>query len=58
MKERITCPICQKRILDMKLEGDAVLETKCMHCGNIVEIKRTNQPKRGDVLKEPIIKTS
>lgn len=46
-QKRITCPICMKRIIDIKINGDAALETKCIHCGNIIEVIYDNnsQPK-------------
>jgi DNA-directed RNA polymerase subunit RPC12/RpoP len=45
-KERVTCPLCKKRILDIRINGDASLETKCMHCGHIINVKCSNRPKK------------
>ena len=38
-KERITCPLCKKRILDIRLNGDASVDTKCIHCGHIINVQ-------------------
>ena len=49
---RINCPVCGKRIMDVKKETAAgQIETKCTHCRRVVEIdlakcctdKRNNQ---------------
>ena len=37
-QERITCPICKKRILDVNLDGNVTFKTKCSHCGQIVKV--------------------
>ena len=44
-KERVACPVCKKRILDL-LNGEASFETKCIHCGNIVMIQCSNKKKK------------
>ena len=45
-KERITCPLCKKRILDIRLNGDASLETKCVHCGHVIKVRCSNRLKQ------------
>jgi uncharacterized Zn finger protein len=54
-KERIPCPICKKRILDIKINGDADLETKCIHCGHVVNVQFSNRVKEtnpADVIRK------
>ena len=40
--EKIYCPKCRKRIFDIQLKGEAFIEIKCLHCNNIVRIKKEN----------------
>lgn len=40
MREKMKCPCCTKRALDIiKAPDDVIIEMKCPHCRNIVEIK-------------------
>ena len=40
MREKMKCPCCNKRALDILIAlGNVVIEMKCPHCRNIVEIK-------------------
>jgi len=41
-RERINCPVCRKRMLDIVLDGNAALKMKCNHCGNIIEVTYDN----------------
>ena len=43
MKEKILCPSCKKRMFDIRLEGKAKIEIKCLHCKNVVIIKRKDE---------------
>lgn len=40
MKEKINCPVCQKRAFDIRshAKGAIWIELKCPHCRNIVQV--------------------
>lgn len=40
MEEKVYCPICGKRIFDLRLKGSATVNTKCRHCNRIVTIEK------------------
>lgn len=42
MKEIILCPKCNKRIFDLTLKGKVSIEIKCIHCKNVVNIKKSS----------------
>lgn len=41
MKEKVNCPICKKRALDIcsSPKGEIWIELKCPHCRNIVKVR-------------------
>ncbi len=45
-KKSIPCPVCKKRLLDIKINGDADLETKCIHCGHVVTVQCSNRVEK------------
>lgn len=40
MEEVVKCPVCHKRIFDLEWQGQTVIKIKCVHCRNVVVIKR------------------
>ena len=40
MEEVVKCPICNKRVFDLKWKDETTVATKCRHCNNIVSITR------------------
>ena len=44
MAEKIKCPMCQKRLFDLKSD-EVELEIKCTKCGEVVLIKRQTELK-------------
>jgi ssDNA-binding Zn-finger/Zn-ribbon topoisomerase 1 len=40
MQEIVKCPKCHKRIFDLEWRDRTIVKTKCIHCRNIVAIKR------------------
>ena len=45
-RQRINCPVCRKRMLDIFLDGKAALKIKCHHCGNIIEVEYDTETQR------------
>ncbi|NCC59845.1 MAG: hypothetical protein EOM12_02700 [Verrucomicrobiae bacterium] len=44
--ERILCPECGKRLMDVEVNGAARIAIKCEQCKRVIEIRRESAGKR------------
>lgn len=43
-REAVYCPSCKKRIFDKLTPIHGLIELKCRHCDNVVEVKLPSKP--------------
>jgi transposase-like protein len=57
MKEKMNCPICRKRAFDIcsSAKGDILVELKCPHCRNIIQVRYRICSSQKEKMKEELV---